>query len=95
MKTMTTFNEKLKLEFKVLLKTGKDGVWKFIEGAEELFTAIEHPNEFDLYVSQILAQVRKDKRFDFEQYKEVIRFVKEHKRLNQNKPQEDNDYIIL
>ena len=65
MKTMKTFNDKLRLEFKVLLKSGKEGVWKFIEGAEELFTAIEHPNEFDLYVSQILAEVRKNKRFDF------------------------------
>lgn len=92
---MKTFEEKLRLEFKVLLKSGKDGVWKFIEQAEELFTGIENPNEFDLYVSQVLAQVRKEKRFDFTQYKEVIRFVKEVKRLNQNKPQEDNDYIIL
>ena len=92
---MNKFNENLKLEFKVLLKSGKDGVWQFIERAEELFTAIEKPNEYDLYVSQILAAVRKDKRFDFEQYKEVIRFVKEHNRFNENKPQEDNDYIIL
>lgn len=89
------FEDKLRVEFKALLKTGKEGVWNFIEEAEELMRGIDTHNEFDSLIMDILKQVRTEKRFDFEQYKEVIRFVKEHKRLNLNKPKEDNDYIIL
>lgn len=89
------FEENLKLEFRVLMKEGKEGVWNFIEEAEELSRSIETQNEYDVLVAGILNQVREEKRFDFEQYKQVIRFVKEHKRLNQHKPKEDNDFIIL
>jgi hypothetical protein len=92
---MSNIEDKLRKDFKALLKTGKEGVWKFIEEAESLLAGIDTYNDFDSLVMDILKQVRTDKRFDFQQYKEVIRFVKEHQRLNANKPQEDNDYIIL
>lgn len=92
---MSSIEDKLRKDFKELLKSGKEGVWKFIEEAETLLEGIDTYNEFDSLVMEILKQVRTDKRFDFNQYKEVIRFVKEHQRLNLNKPKEDNDYIIL
>ena len=86
---------KLKENFRTLMKKGKDGVWKYIEEAEKLGLTIDNPNEYDGHVADILKQVRDEKRFDFEQYKEVRRFIIEHQRLNLNKPQEDNDFIIL
>ena len=86
---------KLKENFRTLMKKGKDGVWKYIEEAEKLGLGIDSPNEYDGHVADILKKVRDEKRFDFEQYKEVRRFIIEHQRLNLNKPQEDNDFIIL
>lgn len=86
---------KLKDNFRTLMKKGKDAVWNYIEEAEKLGLTIDNPNEYDGHVADILEQVRSEKRFDFEQYKVVRRFIIEHQRLNLNKPQEDNDFIIL
>ena len=85
----------LKTNFRTLMKKGKDAVWNYIEEAEKLGLTIDNPNEYDGHVADILEQVRKEKRFDFEQYKVVRRFIIEHQRLNSVKPQEDNDFIIL
>ena len=86
---------KLKDNFRTLMKKGKDAVWNYIEEAEKLGLTIDNPNEYDGHVADILEQVRSEKRFDFEQYKVVRRFIIEHQRLNSVKPQEDNDFIIL
>ena len=86
---------KLKENFRSLMKKGKDAVWNYIEEAEKLGLTIDNPNEYDGHVADTLEQVRKEKRFDFEQYKVVRRFIIEHQRLNSVKPQEDNDFIIL
>ena len=89
------FNNHLRLEFGVLMKAGKDVVWSFLEDAENLYNGIERTNEYDDLVRDILSQVKLDRRFTFEQYREVIRFTKEHNRLNGFKPKADNDYIVL
>lgn len=86
---------KLKENFRALMKKGKDGVWSYIEEAEKLGLTIDNPNEYDGNVADILKQVREEKRFDFEQYKEVRRFIIEHQRLNDYKPKEETDYIVL
>lgn len=90
-----TFEENLKLEFGVLMREGKEAVWNLIEEAEELVRGIDNPNEYDTFVTQILKIVREEKKFYFDEYKEVIRFIKEHRRLNGLKPKEENDYIVL
>lgn len=89
------FEQKIRLEFGVLLKEGKEKVWDYIESAEELLRDLDSLNEYDTLASDILKAVRSEKRFDFQQFKEVRRFVKEHQRLNHIKPVEDNDFIIL
>ena len=85
----------LRENFRTLMKKGKDTVWNYIEEAEKLGVSIDNPNEYDGHVADILEQVRNDKRFDFEQYKVVRRFIIEHQRLNSYKPKEENDYIVL
>jgi len=92
---MENIMSKLKENFRTLMKKGKEGVWLYIEEAEKLGVSIDNPNEYDGHVADILKQVREEKRFDFEQYKEVRRFIIEHQRLNSVKPQEDSDFIIL
>ena len=92
---MKTIAEQQKEEFSKLLKEGKEVVWKYIESAEKQFSEIESPNNFDIGVNDILSTVRKEKRFSFNQYIEVERFLTEWKRLNKMKPQENDDYIIL
>jgi len=90
-----TFEEKLRLEFGVLIKEGKEAVWNLIEEAEELVRGIDNPNEYDTFVSQLLKVVREEKKFYFADYADVIKFVKEHRRLNSTKPAEENQYIVL
>jgi len=85
----------LRENFRTLMKKGKDTVWNYIEEAEKLGVSIDNPNEYDGHVADILEQVRNEKRFDFEQYKVVRRFIIEHQRLNSYKPKEENDYIVL
>lgn len=92
---MKQINEQHRENFRKLLKGGKEVVWKYIEQAEEQFKSIDNPNNFDIGVGDILSVVRHEKKFTFNQYIEVERFMAEWKRLNGLKPQENDDYIIL
>jgi len=89
------FNENLRLEFGVLMKEGKEAVWNLIEEAEELGRGIDTQNEYDAFVGKLLVNIREEKKLYFDEYKQVIRFVKEHRRLNGLKPKSENDYIVL
>lgn len=91
---MENIEEKLKLEFSVLMKSGKDAVWGLISEAEGFFAGIDNPNHFDVQVSDICKEVRSTKKFFFNQYKEVSRFVVEHRRLSALKKEEDS-FILL
>ena len=85
----------MKEDFKKLLKGGSESVWQYIERAEEILFNLQDANEWDREVIKLTKKVREDKRFDFEQYKVVRRFLSEHERLAKLKPQLNDDYIIL
>ena len=85
----------MKEDFKKLLKGGSESVWQYIERAEEILFNLQDANEWDREVIKLTKKVREDKRFDFEQYKVVRRFLSEHERLAKLKPKLNDDYIIL
>ena len=65
----------MKEDFKKLLKGGSESVWQYIERAEEILFNLQDANEWDREVIKLTKKVREDKRFDFEQYKIVRRFL--------------------
>ena len=98
------YEDEIRNTFKDLMKEGKDAVWNYIQLAENFYENLAGVNEYDISVDETLKKVREDKKFDFQQYKEVRRFICEQQRLNEyriklkecrDKNAEDNDYIIL
>lgn len=93
------YEDEIRNTFRDLMKEGKEVVWNYIEMAEEFYRNLDEVSEYDKSVDETLKEIRETKRFDFEQYKEIRRFLAEHQRINglkeKYKPKEDNDYIIL
>lgn len=92
---MKTIDEQQRENFKQLLKGGKEKVWDYIEYTESLMNKIDKPDVFDRGIAELLKEIRKERIFTYNQYKEVDRFITQWEKILEVKPKENDDYIIL
>jgi len=94
----------MKKDFKALIEKGSKGVWEYIDEAEKIVSKLDKMDELDYTVRDLTKKVKEDKRFEFEQYKLIRKFIDVHEaiaiasqmRLDRiPKPQTNDDYIIL
>ena len=88
------FENNLKTQFRDLMKSGKDTVLAWLKETDELYTQIDNTTIYDELAKGILTQIEIDKKFDFNQFKELNRFRTEQQRLFESRDT-DNDYILL
>lgn len=93
-KTLTPeeFETKLRDEFGQLIKS-KEKVVALLDEAEQYAREIKFPDNYEQLAIDILSDVRKNRKFFFNQWKSVNLFV-----INQRKMREQNNddaYIVL
>jgi hypothetical protein len=91
---MADFEAQLKKEFDILMKGGKTIVWGFIDECESYLKEIQSPNIIDIRITEIVINVKSEKRFSFGQFKEVYPFVLSHRKLAEVK-NPDDEFIML
>ena len=94
----------MKEDFKALIEKGSKGVWQYIDEAEKIVSNLDKMDELDYTVRDLTKKVREVKRFEFEQYKVIRKFIDVHEaiaiaaqmRLDRiPKPNPNDEYIIL
>lgn len=88
------FENNLKAQFRDLMKSGKDIVLAWLKETDELYAQIDNTTIYDELAKGILTQIEIDKKFHFNQFKELNRFRTEQQRLFESRDT-DNDYILL
>ena len=89
---MTDFEAELKKEFDTLMKGGKTAVWGFIEETEGYLSEEKNPNLIEKKLVDLLKVVRTEKKFYFNQFKEVYPYILSERK---NKKEEEDDFILL
>lgn len=85
--------ERLRAEFKDLMKQGKSSVKKLIEEAEEYLMEITSPEGYEESALIALQEVKENRRMYFQHYSIIKNFVDFQRKLN--KKDSDDDYIIF
>tara|TARA_R110001632_G_C11053189_1_gene384882 strand:+ start:45 stop:332 length:288 start_codon:yes stop_codon:yes gene_type:complete len=93
-KTLTPeeFEQKLNREFKELI-SDKSKVVKLLDEAEQYARDIKMPDTYEELASNILKDVRENRKFYFKQWKSINLFVINQRKLRT--PKDDDDFIIL
>jgi hypothetical protein len=89
---MADFEVELKKEFDTLMKGGKTAVWGFIEEVEGYLIEEKNPNLIEKKLVELLKVVRAEKKFYFNQFKEVYPYILSERK---NKKEEEDDFILL
>jgi hypothetical protein len=89
---MADFEVELKKEFDTLMKGGKTAVWGFIEEIEGYLKEEKNPNLIEKKLVELLKVVRAEKKFYFNQFKEVYPYILSERK---NKKVEEDDFIHL
>lgn len=89
---MADFEAELKKEFDTLMKGGKTAVWGFIEEIEGYLSEEKNPNLIEKKLVDLLKVVRTEKKFYFNQFKEVYPYILSERK---NKKEEEDDFILL
>jgi Spy/CpxP family protein refolding chaperone len=90
---VTQHEERLRAEFKALMKQGKSSVKKLIEEAEEYLMEITSPEGYEESALIALQEVKENRRMYFQHYSIIKNFVDFQRKLN--KKDSDDDYIIF
>lgn len=91
---MGTFEEQLKAEFNKLMKAGKSAVFDLIDEIDGYIDETQKLTILETRISEIIKQVRSDKRFYYNQFKEVYPFLLSERKLKEALEDKD-EYIIL
>jgi len=91
---MATFEEELKDEFNKLMKAGKKAVFELIDEVDGYINETEKLTILENRIADIVKQARTEKRFYFNQFKEVYPFLLSERKLAEAKSDKD-EYIIL
>lgn len=91
---MGTFEEQLKAEFNKLMKAGKSAVFDLIDEVDGYIDETQKLTILETRISEIIKQVRSDKRFYYNQFKEVYPFLLSERKLKEALEDKD-EYIIL
>lgn len=85
--------ERLRAEFKELMKSGKSEVKKLILEAEDYLSEISVPEGYEESALIAVREVKDNKRMYFQHYSLIKQFVDFERKLN--KKDTDNDFIVL
>jgi len=91
---MATFEEQLKDEFNKLMKAGKKAVFELIDEVDGYIDETQKLTILETRMADIVKQARTEKRFYFNQFKEVYPFLLSERKLKEAL-QDKDDYIIL
>jgi len=90
---ITNHEERLRSEFKELMKSGKTEVKKLISEAEQYIEEIDKPEGYEESAIIALNEVKENRRMYFQHYSIIKQFVEFTRKLNQKTT--DDDYIIF
>ena len=88
------FEIKQKEEWKAFLQN-KEFVPQLLNEAELYLESIQEKTIYDTLVEDLVKQVRKDKKFFYNQWKWINQFVVNHRKSWPGFPKEDDDFIVL
>ena len=88
------FEVKQKEEWKSFLKD-KEFVPQLLNEAELYLESIQEKTIYDTLVEDLVKEIRKDKKFFYNQWKWINQFVVNHRKAWPGFPKEDDDYIVL
>lgn len=94
-KLIITHEEKLREEFKELMKTpsGKKEAKRLVETAEDYFRDIDEIEPYMVTAHLALKEARENRKLYFQHYSAIQQFVEFQNKLNQEPT--DSDYIIF
>jgi len=94
-KQIITHEEKLREEFKELMKTpsGKKEAKRLVETAEDYFRNIDEIEPYMVTAHLALKEARENRKLYFQHYSAISQFVQFQDKLNQEPT--DSDYIIF
>ena len=88
------FELELKDEFNKLMKAGKTAVFKLIDEVDGYIDETQTLTMLERRMDALVKQVRDDKRFYFNQFKEIYPFILSERKLKDAITEKD-EYIIL
>lgn len=90
---VTLHEQRLREEFKQLMKSGKSEVKKLIAEAEDYLVDISVPEGYEESALIALKEVQENKRVYFQHYSTIKQFVDFQRKLNRKDT--DDDFILL
>ena len=87
------FEASLKEEFNILNKAGKDKVSAFLKECEEYINELDNPDIIENRMLELIKTIKIEKKFFFNQFKEIYPFVVSARKLMAARQPED--YFIL
>lgn len=88
------FEEQLKEEFHKVMKGGKTAAFKLIDEADGYIDETQKLTILETRISDIIKSVRTEKRFYFNQFKEVYPFLLSERKLREALEDKD-EFIVL
>lgn len=85
--------QRLREEFKQLMKSGKSEVKKLITEASDYLLEIDKPEGYEESALIALKEVQENKRVYFQHYSTIKQFVEFQRKLNRKNT--DDDFILL